>query len=355
MAHLSYFLGANTPEGFHSLYHQLPDPAQASVIYILKGGPGCGKSSLMARVGAAAQESGLIPEYIYCSGDPASLDAVILPDRQAAIVDGTAPHVIEPQFPGAVERYVDLGQFWDCRGLTGRRDEIRAAFQETAAPRRRVQRCLSAAAQIDADLRELLLTPGLMEKFRRRAAGIAGRELKKAGDGGAVRQRFLSAVTHSGLVCFWETVELQCSRLYVLSDRYGLAHQLLSPLLTAATAAGHDAVACLDPMDPQRLCHLLLPGLSLAFVSSTPAMPCPLRPARRLHLDAMVNPELARRHRGRLRFSQKVSAALVQEAVDGLSQSKAAHDALEALYHPYVDFAGVTATGDAILRQLLEH
>ena len=55
---IQYFLGANSPTGFYSLYDQLLPPEQASAIYILKGGPGCGKSTLMRRVAALAQEAG---------------------------------------------------------------------------------------------------------------------------------------------------------------------------------------------------------------------------------------------------------------------------------------------------------
>ena len=64
-----YFLGANSPGGFYSLYDQLIDPAEADAVFILKGGPGCGKSTLMKR-----------------------LDAILLPEKKTAIVDGTAPH-----------------------------------------------------------------------------------------------------------------------------------------------------------------------------------------------------------------------------------------------------------------------
>ena len=88
-----YYLGANSPSGFYSLYDQLLDPAEAEELLILKGGAGCGKSTLMGQVAARAEEKGLRVEYIRCSGDPDSLDAIILPDRHAAIVDGTAPHV----------------------------------------------------------------------------------------------------------------------------------------------------------------------------------------------------------------------------------------------------------------------
>ena len=89
---LRYFLGANSPAGIYSLYDQLIDPTEADAVFILKGGPGCGKSTLMKRVAAAAEERGLQVEYIRGSGDPASLDAILLPEKKTAIVDGTAPH-----------------------------------------------------------------------------------------------------------------------------------------------------------------------------------------------------------------------------------------------------------------------
>ena len=76
---IQYFLGANAPAGFYSLYDQLIDREEAEELFILKGGPGCGKSSLMRRVGQAMDEHGLEVEYIDCSGDPDSLDAVVIP------------------------------------------------------------------------------------------------------------------------------------------------------------------------------------------------------------------------------------------------------------------------------------
>lgn len=91
-AKIFYYLGANTPAGFYSLYDELIDLERARDVRILKGGPGCGKSTLMRQVGETMEERGHTVEYIRCSGDPDSLDGVVIPALGAAVVDGTAPH-----------------------------------------------------------------------------------------------------------------------------------------------------------------------------------------------------------------------------------------------------------------------
>ena len=96
LPHIQYFLGANSPSGFYSLYPELIAPETARAIYILKGGPGCGKSTLMRQVARRMEEAGLETEYILCSGDPESLDALLLPQLGVALVDGTAPHGTAP-------------------------------------------------------------------------------------------------------------------------------------------------------------------------------------------------------------------------------------------------------------------
>ena len=86
-----FFLGANCPDGFISRFDHLYDPENGWFAYILKGGPGTGKSTLMRRAAEHALGQGVQVEMIHCSSDPDGLDAVIFPDYKACIVDGTAP------------------------------------------------------------------------------------------------------------------------------------------------------------------------------------------------------------------------------------------------------------------------
>lgn len=352
---IQYFLGANSSTGFYSLYSELLPPETASVIYILKGGPGCGKSTLMRQVAQQAAQAGETVEYILCSADPDSLDAVVLPRLGAALVDGTAPHVVEPKYPGAVEQYVNLGDCYDRAGLRAIRGEILTCMDGYKEHYQRAYRCLDAAAEIQTDVRAMLATPALEEKLAARAHGILSRELKpkRSAPSGRVKQRFLDAVSHKGLITLFQTACAQCTRIYELSDSYGLAHLLLTHLLAGGVMGGYDVVACPDPMAPDRLSHLLVPEVGLAFLSASPACPFPGRPSRRLRLDAMVDRELLRRCRARLRFARKVSSALTGEAVESLAQAKAMHDGLEALYNPYVDFDRGQEMADRIAEELL--
>ena len=86
------FLGANSGAGFCSLYDQLLH-GRLDDLLIIKGGPGCGKSSFMRAVAKKLTGAGWNAVYVNCSGDPDSLDGVLFPAQRIGMVDGTAPHV----------------------------------------------------------------------------------------------------------------------------------------------------------------------------------------------------------------------------------------------------------------------
>lgn len=263
--------------------------------------------------------------------------------------------MVEPKYPGAVERYVNMGDCYDKLALWPLREEIMDCMAGYKGCYHRAYRCLGAASEIMEDQRAILLTEPLAQKLAKRAHGILSREVprRKSDRPGAVKQRFLGAVTHKGQMCLYDTALAQCDKIYELADSCGLAHELLIHLLAGTAAAGYDTVVCPDPMAPDRLAHLLVPQLGLAFLSTTSSLPFPGRPYRRLRLDAAADSEVLRHSRPRLRFAKKVSAALVEEAVSSLAQAKAMHDDLEAVYNPHVDFGLVEKTARSIWEEIL--
>jgi len=102
------FAGGNTSKGFFSYYDYVLPQEKAERIFILKGGPGVGKSTFMKKIAEGLCSEGCDMEYMHCSSDPGSLDGVVFPKKGVAIIDGTAPHIVDPKNPGAVDEIIHL-------------------------------------------------------------------------------------------------------------------------------------------------------------------------------------------------------------------------------------------------------
>ena len=59
-----YFAAANSGDGFFSLFSEVFDRKKLDKIYILRGGPGTGKSTLMKKIGRRGEDEGFTVHYI---------------------------------------------------------------------------------------------------------------------------------------------------------------------------------------------------------------------------------------------------------------------------------------------------
>lgn len=98
----------------------------------------------MREIGKAMERAGAtwISPLLRGSG---SLDGLVIPSIRCGICDGTSPHVMEPVYPAAVERYVDLGRFYDLPAARRRRQEVKRHTRDYRDAYARAYRCLKAA------------------------------------------------------------------------------------------------------------------------------------------------------------------------------------------------------------------
>lgn len=346
-----FFLGANSSQGFVSFFDSaVYDPAIRQN-YIFKGGPGCGKSTAMKKAVAAALEQGQTCEIIHCSSDPDSLDGALFRQAAAAVYDGTAPHTIELAFPGAEGSYVTAPPFLDQPGLADKAEQLRQTNRQLAGHYRQAFRLIAAAGKVHDSIAAKLAPLCDLPRLEKRAAGIISREIPRGGreqTPGLEKKRFLSGVTPQGLLCFYDTAEALAQNIYDLRDPYGFGHVLLQPILSAALAAGQQVYACYSPLFPDRLEHLILPDLSLAFLTSNSYYTYSSQPYRRINIDA-ADREALRLLRGEIRLLRKIEQSLLEDAVDQLRGTKGLHDHLEALYHPHLDFAALDHMGEQVV------
>ena len=355
--HMRFFLGANTPQGFVSRFDQLCNLGDGWRQLVIKGGPGSGKSTMIKKIAEAMAEKDKNMEFIICSSDVDSLDGVIVPQKKFCIVDGTPPHTVEPQYPGAVESIVDVSSCWDADKLYDCREEIIRLTKACTRCHEYCCRFLSAAGSLAADTYRLALDCVNTQKLAGYCGRLAEKELKPVKNTGAKEQvRFLTAVTNKGVVKFEGTIKLCAKRVYLVNDEYGAVSRLiLSGMRAKALAAGYDVISCYCPLAPfDKLEQLFIPALDVAFITSNRFhdFNMDVDAYRIINSQRFTDTEKLKKNKKRLSFNRKATAQMVAQAEALLKEAKAHHDELEAYYSGAMDFEKLNALTAAVLKRI---
>lgn len=349
---LRFFLGASTPQGFVSKFDHLTDKTDGWRTLIIKGGPGSGKSTMLKKIAAIFPGEKL--ELIHCASDFDSLDAVICPGRKLAVADGTAPHVLEPKYPGAAESIIDVSSCWNEDTLYACRGDIIGLSQSCSRCHEHGYRFLSAAASLIGDTYRLALESVNTAKLSAYCARLCEREFKSnPGHTAHESVRFLTAVTNKGVTTLTDTAKALCDRVYLISDDYGAVSRLiLSHARAAALAAGYDVISCYCPLSPyEKLEQLFIPKLSLGFMTSNRFHDFSetIDPYRIVNSRRFSDPAKLKANKKRITFNRKAAAQMIEQASVLLRDAKKLHDELETYYISATDFEKVDAlTGKVI-------
>ena len=337
----SYFLGANSASGFYPYFYQAYQPEDGWRLIILKGGPGTGKSTFMKRFAQRAQECGEPLERIYCSSDPSSLDAVLLPGRKIGIVDGTPPHTMEPQYPGISETIVNLGECWEPKQLEGKAQEIIRFSKQCGTEHARSQRYLHAAGALLEDSYQYALSCTDTEKLEKYVDKTARRLFLPEQPAPKESIRFLSGITPDGVVFFEDTAAAYSARYFCIEDEYGAVSHLFLEMLRARLLKKNAAfITCYQPLFPaSRLEALLVPDAGLAFLATHSRMELKEKPYKTIHAKRFMDAERLGMRKQRLNFTKKAARELVQEGIRCLQNAKSIHDELETAYIQAMDFS----------------
>ena len=348
---IDFFLGATTPAGFKGYFEPLRhEPGMQ--MYLIKSGPGCGKATLMKRLARAAEQNGLLTQRIHCASDPDSLDGVILPGQHRAIVDATAPHVVEPDAPGADEVVVSLYHTIDTEKLHQCTDEVKALFARNALLRSRAARYIASAGSLLLDSRRAEACSANFDKVRRYVKRLCTRVMPRTEGIGSEELRLLSAVTPKGEMFYQGTAQALADKFIVFRDDYGAVSRLLLELIRAeALTRGYHIITCPCAMHPEdKIDHILIPELKLAFLTDNRWHPVHLPSVQAVRCTRFLDRENLAAYRARLRFNERAAAELLEQASALMAQAKSCHDELETYYRAAVDFGKVDAAAKECIR-----
>lgn len=324
------FIAANGYSGFRSHYADIFNSRAYDRVFVIKGGPGTGKSHTMRIIGKAGEDIGAYCEYIYCSSDPSSLDGVILEKsgRRIALLDGTAPHTRCADIPGVIDEILNLGDFWDSQLLE--RDKILPLTEKKGDCYRRAYRYLSIAGKADALLYEEVSKCILHEKMEK----AIERELRRLSPSAKETKRevrYLSACSMQGEAHLPAPADVE--KIISVSDVFGSAAFYLSTFekMLRSSSPGHYVVY------PSCYCESKIEGVYLPenkvlfLINAANA-------ERQINMKRFLSPAPLAARRTDIKTALKTRDGMCDCAVLALREASQYHFALEALYGKAMDF-----------------
>lgn len=347
-----YFASANTSAGFVSYFDYVLKGRDK--IYIIKGGPGCGKSSFMNRIGFELESKGFDIDYVYCSADMDSLDGVVINDLNIAIVDGTAPHVIDPKYPGAVERILNFGDYWDIDLLRKYKKPIIYYTDKISEQYTIFYSILREAKSIhDEWEREYLkgmdfekaekITNDLLNELSLRPLDLNGEEI----------HRFAGAMTPQGQQCFYAELTRGIRNRIIIKGRPGTGKSTMTKKIArAAIEAGLDVEYYHCAFDHASIDMIIIPKLSFAMLDGTaPHVFDGTNNDKIVDMFECIDQSIVHENENPIKEIEERYKNKINEAKEVYSLIKNLHDELEKYYIQATDFNEV----DALRRRLVDY
>ncbi|WP_102347788.1 PRK06851 family protein [Bacillus sp. Marseille-P3661] len=340
---LNYYAGGNTARGFHNLYES--NLQGLDRLFILKGGPGTGKSSMMKDIGEEWLNKGYDIELLHCSSDNHSIDGVIIKKLNVGIVDGTAPHVIEPKAPGVIDEYVNLGVAWDSAKLVQHKDEILKLNSKIAETFQSAYDTFWQALKVHDEWEEIYIknmnfdeANALTEELIAKLFGEIN--LNKQPD---VRRRFLGAATPEGAVDFVPNITEGLAKRYFIKGRPGSGKStMLKKLAKSAEDRGLDVEIYHCGFDPNSLDMVIVRELGFAIFDSTaPHEYFPEKESDEIidMYERAIVPGTDEKYAEEIKEISGRYRERMQAALSLLSDAKQLRDELESYYIEAMDFS----------------
>lgn len=331
------FAASNSAEGFKSYYDRAFDRSKLEHLYIIKGGPGTGKSSFMRDVGEYFEGLGRRVAYYKCSSDPDSLDGVII-DFGVALIDGTAPHSAEPEIAGARDDIIDLGAFWDSSVLVERYEDICALCRAKNEVYDRAYRYLSAYGEILRIEKEQVRH--MLKYDKMRACILRILERMGHGSGFSITPALVDSVGMKGRVGY-DTYERAAELVYEVSDSFSSGGFFLLALIEMAKRYAQKLYVSYDPITPEYPNAVLFFDSKIAFVLKDRSRNAEdtSRTVKRINMDRFLDLELLDEQKARYKRNRAIGTEISRLACETFAEVAKYHFDLEAIYRKSMDFS----------------
>ncbi len=342
-----FFAAANTADGFKSYFDEIFGRDEIDRLYILKGGPGVGKSTFMKRLGELYENTGGECEYFFCSSDPDSLDGIIIKGKRAAVIDGTMPHAVEPSLAGVREIIIDLGRAWDTDSLYQSREVLIELSDKKSLCYKDCYRLLSCKKTIDSLIKNLVLPYINTGKLEKSANKISKAIFGGENEGYSEKVRITKAISTKGRVRL-STFENMAARTVFIKEPFeasGLADMILKAVYDNAKSLGKHFSVSFSTEENGKIDALYFPDSRICVTKydEQALLMCDkaLKKSKVVNCTRFLDSKGFHHLSSLRKFYSKLSEKLENQAIDKLKEAGEIHAEMEKIYGKYTDYAKV--------------
>lgn len=327
-----FFAAANSSNGFKSYYDRIFRNGDVDYLYIIKGGSGTGKSRMMHDLADVALKNNDTVEYFYCSSDPKSLDGVIFKNKRIAVIDGTAPHTVDPKLPGCIDGILDVGRFLNSKKLIENKKTIEKIVSEKSRLYDIAYSYLSCAGEADKICDKITA-----KAFDYVKAGIwADRFLNsfKSSENCSENVRICSSISYMGKLRH-STFETLADRIYRIIPKSGAEYLLIRTLYDHAKKYSLRMTVSYTPLDDNKIDLIYFEDDGVCVTVSDENTE---KDYIRVNTERFCDKEMHRQYKNRLKCLSKIREEQINSAIEVMKEIFELHLELEVIYSSAMDF-----------------
>ncbi|HAN09697.1 MAG TPA: hypothetical protein DCP90_03690 [Clostridiales bacterium] len=342
---INYYASGNTAKGFYSLIES--NLVNLNKLFILKGGPGTGKSTLMKKIAERWINEGHDIEYLHCPSDNDSIDGVINSTIKVGLVADGDPNVVEPIALGASIEYIKLGTELDLNKIESNVVDIVNINFKVRDCHKKAYANFENALKLHDEWEKVYIDNMNFERADSFTDEIIDLLLKDfvSDKKASVKDRFLGAATPEGPKDFIENLTSNISKRYFLKGRPGTGKStILKKIAKAASDRGADVEVYHCGFDPDSLDMIILRELDVCIFDST--SPHEYFPTKDNDEIIDVYKELVVQGTDE-KYKKKLDKIILRykgymtEANNFLKEAKELNDRFEAIYSDAMDFSKI--------------
>ncbi len=326
------FTSSHTNQGFYTFIPTLLGGIKK--VYVLKGAPGAGKSTLIRSLGQELCQRGYEVDFWLSAEDAMNPEGLYISQLKSAVVNGNLSVAIEPKYPGLSGSIVNLSEYLDEVAIKEHGPKIIELVEELE------KRSLQAGIilQEASTLREGIGSESCGRIDKKKLNNLIERleeEILQTTPG--TRHYFATSFTSEGMINYLEEISSGCKVRYLLKGGAG-AGKVINEMAIRAKGRGHSLEYYHCGISPDQLIMLIISNLQVAIIDAAD-LELLLRPGDRV-IDLGQCRDEGNELKGGLEYSagQRQYEGLLLQAQAELEAAQKARRNLKRLYSGAMDF-----------------